>query len=82
MSPMVFDFESFKSRHIGPDAEETAAMLKVVGAPSLDALIGAITPTSSSRDEVRRVVVGILDELGADDPLAARSRTKLASALY
>jgi glycine cleavage system P protein (glycine dehydrogenase) len=41
---MVFDFESFKSRHIGPDAEETAAMLKVVGAPSLDALIDEAVP--------------------------------------
>src|SRR5258708_4645968 len=41
---MVFDFESFKSRHIGPDAEETAAMLKVVGAPSLDVLIDEAIP--------------------------------------
>src|SRR5437773_4924811 len=41
---MVFDFESFKSRHIGPDAEETAAMLKVVGASSLDALIDEAIP--------------------------------------
>ena len=36
---MNFDFESFKARHIGPDAAETDEMLKVVGAPSLDALI-------------------------------------------
>jgi glycine dehydrogenase len=41
---MVFDFEPFSSRHIGPDAEETAAMLKVVGAPSLDALIDEAIP--------------------------------------
>src|SRR6476646_5133275 len=41
---MVFDFESFSSRHIGPDAEETAAMLKTVGAPSLDALIDQAIP--------------------------------------
>ena len=40
----VFDFESFQSRHIGPDADETAAMLKVVGAPSLDALIDEAIP--------------------------------------
>jgi putative thioredoxin len=49
---------------------------------ALDALIDAIAPARSSRDEIRRVVVGILDELGLDDPLATRSRTKLASALY
>ncbi|MDQ6877186.1 MAG: tetratricopeptide repeat protein [Candidatus Dormibacteraeota bacterium] len=49
---------------------------------ALDVLIEAITPASSSRDEIRRVVVGILDELGLDDPLVTRSRTRLASALY
>jgi putative thioredoxin len=49
---------------------------------ALDALIDAIPPARSSRDEIRRVVVGILDELGLDDPLATRSRTRLASALY
>lgn len=49
---------------------------------ALDALIGAIAPARSGRDEIRRVVVGILDELGLDHPLAATSRTRLASALY
>jgi putative thioredoxin len=49
---------------------------------ALDALIEAIAPARSSRDEIRRVVIGILDELGVDDPLAARSRKRLASALY
>jgi putative thioredoxin len=49
---------------------------------ALDVLIGAIAPSRSSRDEIRRVVVGILDELGVDDPLAASSRKRLASALY
>jgi glycine dehydrogenase len=43
---MVFDFEPFQSRHIGSDAEETAAMLKVVGAPSLDSLIDQAIPAS------------------------------------
>jgi putative thioredoxin len=49
---------------------------------ALDVLIQAITPGRSGRDEIRRVVVGILDELGLDDPLATRSRMRLASALY
>ena len=49
---------------------------------ALDLLIEAITLARGSRDEIRRVVVGILDELGLDDPLATRSRTRLASALY
>lgn len=49
---------------------------------ALDVLIEAIPGARSSRDEIRRLVVGILDELGLDDPLATRSRTRLASALY
>ena len=49
---------------------------------ALDMLIEAITLARSSRDDIRRVVVGILDELGLDHPLATTSRTRLASALY
>src|SRR5579859_544819 len=49
---------------------------------ALDILIAAIGGARSGRDEIRRLVVGILDELGLDDPLATRSRTRLASALY
>lgn len=49
---------------------------------ALDVLIEAIPRARTARDEIRRVVVGILDELGADDPLAGESRTRLASALY
>jgi len=49
---------------------------------ALDELIEAIPLARSSRDEIRRVVVGILDELGLDDPLATTSRSRLASALY
>lgn len=49
---------------------------------ALDELIESITVARSSRDEIRRVVVGILAELGLDDPLANTSRRKLASALY
>jgi putative thioredoxin len=49
---------------------------------ALDVLIEAITPTRGNRDEIRRVVVGILDELGLDHPLATTSRTRLASAFY
>ena len=40
----VFDVERFSARHIGPDADETAAMLKAIGAPSLDALIDEAIP--------------------------------------
>ena len=36
----------FASRHIGPSAADVAAMLGVVGAPSIDALIGQALPES------------------------------------
>lgn len=49
---------------------------------ALDLLIAAIRPSRPDRDDIRRVVVGILDGLGLDDPLATTSRAKLASALY
>jgi putative thioredoxin len=49
---------------------------------ALDALISAVKPGRRERDDIRRVVVGILDELGAEDPLTSASRARLASALY
>lgn len=48
----------------------------------LDALIEAIKSARDSRDDIRRAVVGILDELGPDHPLASTVRMRLASALY
>src|SRR3982751_2069147 len=40
----IFVPDSFESRHIGPDQADTAAMLKAVGAASLDALIDEAIP--------------------------------------
>jgi putative thioredoxin len=49
----------------------------------LDGLIGAIAANGGERrDDLRRAVVGVLDELGVDHPVARESRRKLASALY
>jgi putative thioredoxin len=50
----------------------------------IDGLIAAIAATQDQdrRDELRRAVVGVLDELGAAHPLARESRRKLANALY
>jgi putative thioredoxin len=50
----------------------------------LDALVAAIAASSDAdhKDELRRVVVGVLDELGADHPLARETRRKLAKALF
>ena len=50
----------------------------------LDALIAAIAAEEDGdrRETLRRAVVGVLDELGVEHPLARESRRKLASALY
>jgi putative thioredoxin len=49
---------------------------------ALDLLIGALPDANGARDDIRRTVVGILDELGVEDPLARESRRRLAAALY
>jgi putative thioredoxin len=49
---------------------------------ALDLLIGALPNADGARDDIRRVVVGILDELGVENPLARDARRRLASALY
>jgi putative thioredoxin len=49
---------------------------------ALDLLISALPNADGARDDVRRVVVGILDELGVEHPLARDARRRLASALY
>jgi len=50
----------------------------------LDALIAAIAGSAEAgrREDLRRAVVGVLDELGVEHPVARESRRKLASALY
>jgi putative thioredoxin len=49
---------------------------------ALDLLIEAFPSADGAREDLRRVVVGILDELGVEHPLAREGRRKLASALY
>jgi len=41
---MIFDFESFSTRHIGPDPTERDQMLKATGAASLGALVEEAIP--------------------------------------
>jgi putative thioredoxin len=49
---------------------------------ALDLLLTALPGADGAKDDVRRVVVGVLDELGVEHPLARESRRRLASALY
>jgi putative thioredoxin len=66
-----------------PDLSEAFAALDAGDHErALDLLIGALPSSDGARDEVRRVVVGVLDELGVEHPLARDARRRLASALY
>jgi putative thioredoxin len=49
---------------------------------ALDLLLEALPSADGSKDDLRRVIVGILDELGVEHPLARDARRRLASALY
>ncbi|MFL5816997.1 MAG: tetratricopeptide repeat protein [Conexibacter sp.] len=49
---------------------------------ALDLLIAALPSADGAKDEIRKVVVGVLDELGVEHPLARDARRRLAAALY
>jgi putative thioredoxin len=51
-------------------------------AHGLDLLLTALPAAGPAKDELRQVIVGVLDELGPDSELARTSRRRLASALY
>ncbi len=79
-------------------AEGLAARLRLAGddrlAPALGALdddqvvrglnllLEAVPGAGEAQDDIRRVIVGELDRIGADDPLARDMRRRLAAALY
>ena len=49
---------------------------------AVDLLIAALPSADGYKDDVRKVVVVILDELGVYHPLARDARRRLAAALY
>lgn len=49
---------------------------------AIDLLLEALQSADGSREDLRQVIVGVLDELGVDNPLARESRRRLAAALY
>jgi putative thioredoxin len=49
---------------------------------AVDLLIEAISEANGSKDDLRRVIVGILDAFGVDHPFARDARRRLAGALY
>ena len=49
---------------------------------AVDLLIAAIENANGEKDDLRRVIVGILDAFGVDHPFARDARRRLAGALY
>jgi putative thioredoxin len=70
-------------RSQGPDLTEAFTALDAgEHERALDLLIETLPSADGAREDIRRVVVGVLDELGVEHPLARSARRKLASALY
>jgi putative thioredoxin len=86
--PGSFAAEGLAARLRLEDDEEVRAAFAALDAGEqqrgLDALIAAIAASGDPerREDLRRAVVGVLDELGVEHPVARESRRKLASALY
>ena len=49
---------------------------------ALDAMLEALPSAGGAKDALRRLIVGVLEELGVDNELARASRRRLAAALY
>jgi putative thioredoxin len=66
-----------------PDLTDAFAALDAGDAEgALDLLLAALPSADGAKDRIRKVVVGILDELGVEHPLAREARRRLAAALY
>jgi putative thioredoxin len=67
----------------GPDLAAAFAALDAGEVQQgLDQLLAALPTADGAREDIRRVVVGVLDELGVESELAREYRRRLASALY
>jgi putative thioredoxin len=51
-------------------------------AAGVDALLDALPSAGEARDDVRRAIVAVLDELGVEDPVARDARRRMAAALF
>jgi len=69
---------------LGPELADALAALDADETErGLDGLLEALPPAEGeAREDVRRVIVGVLDELGVAHPLAREYRRRLATALY
>jgi putative thioredoxin len=66
-----------------PEAAEALATLDADPEAALERLLAAVSAAPPERkDLLRRVMIGIFGERGADDPLVQRYRKRLSAALY
>jgi putative thioredoxin len=49
---------------------------------ALEQLLGALPSADGHREDIRRVIVGVLDPLGPEHPIARDTRRRLAAALF
>ncbi|HEY2161284.1 MAG TPA: thioredoxin [Solirubrobacteraceae bacterium] len=76
---------ALEQRETGPELDLSTAFAALDAGQlktGLDRLLEALPSADGAREDIRRVVVGVLDELGVEDPLAREYRRRLASALY
>jgi glycine cleavage system P protein (glycine dehydrogenase) len=59
MQDMTDRFDGFARRHIGPRPSDLDAMLRTVGAPSLDALVDEVVPRAIRRDHPLNLPEGL-----------------------
>jgi len=90
LEPVIGDFQAdgLKARLRLEDAGELdlkdafAALDAGEVERGIDLLLEAIPSADGRKDDIRQVVVSILDELGVEHPLARETRRRLAAALY
>jgi putative thioredoxin len=85
--PRSFAAEGLASRiRLEREAPELAEAFTALDAGEtergLDLLLEALPNADGRKDDIRRVVVGVLDELGVEHPLSRETRRRLAAALY
>jgi putative thioredoxin len=90
LEPIVGDFQAdgLKARlrleeAADPDLGDAFAALDAGDVErGIDLLLEALPSSDGSKDDIRQVVVSVLDELGVEHPLARETRRRLAAALY
>jgi putative thioredoxin len=88
LEPIVGDFQAdglaarLRLERENEFAEAFAKLDRGELEPALEELLAALTADQAHREDLRRVIVGELDRLGPEHPLARSTRSRLATALF